>query len=65
MGANSFEDLLRHVGHKIECAIYANQLTGEVHNVAVECSTCNEVLLDYEAPDIDVPEPERLKRKNK
>lgn len=43
MSAFNYEELKRHVGHNIVCVSYGN---GE--NVAVECETCNEVLLDYD-----------------
>ena len=42
MGAWSYEDLRRHVGHEIVCVNYVGR------NVAVECITCSEVLLDYD-----------------
>lgn len=45
MAAHSFSDLRSHVGHKISCVRY-----GEA-NVAVECETCNEVLLDFDKED--------------
>ena len=85
MGAHSFEDLLRHVDHKIVCVAYGlptkpdqrtylkniiqqkktkflgvkleNQKevakgigTWMPANVAIECETCHEVLLDYDRP---------------
>jgi hypothetical protein len=46
MSAYSFEDLRRHVGHEIECVVYGKP-TDPV-NVAVECETCFEVLLDFD-----------------
>jgi hypothetical protein len=49
MGAASYDDLVRHVGHEIVVTDYAGL------NVAVECTTCNEVLLDYDS--IQVHEP--------
>lgn len=71
MGAHSFEDLLRHVGHNISCVIYGakdpdyKRTTGtphrflSVHNVAVECEDCCEVLIDFDrTPDIDDEELE-------
>lgn len=49
MGAHDYEDLKRHIGHKIVCVAYG---TGEneqsPENVAVECETCNEVLMDFD-----------------
>ena len=50
MGVNSFEDLRRHIGHKIECVCYGKK-GEEPQNVSVECVTCNEVLLDFENPN--------------
>lgn len=43
MSAFNYEDLKRHVGHNIVCVEYGNGV-----NVAVECETCNEVVLDYD-----------------
>jgi hypothetical protein len=45
MSASSYEDLRHHVGHKIKCVLY-----GDV-NAAIECVTCNEVLLDFDNED--------------
>jgi phosphopentomutase len=44
MSALDFEDLKRHVGHRIECVTYGNPAV----NVAVECVDCNEVLMDFD-----------------
>ena len=44
MSANSFKELKRHIGHKIVCVTYGKP----AQNVAVECETCNEVLLDFD-----------------
>jgi len=43
MGCNNYEDLLRHKGHKIVCVSY-----GDDNNVAIECESCNEVLMDFD-----------------
>lgn len=55
MGAHSFNDLRRHVGHKIVCVVYGKSFgpawvkgRGIPVNVAVECETCGEVLLDFD-----------------
>lgn len=40
-----FDDLILHVGHKIVCVTYGKK---RIINVAIECETCNEVLLDYD-----------------
>jgi len=50
MGAWSFEELRRHIGHEITCTAYSD-LLGHVYNVAVECENCNEVLLDFDNPE--------------
>lgn len=46
MSAHSFKDLRRHVGHEIECVVYG--IPADPLNVAVECETCFEVLLDFD-----------------
>ena len=46
MSVNSYAELKRHVGHKIVCVKY-----GKDANVALECETCNDVLLDYDKED--------------
>jgi len=46
MGACDFTDLERHLGHDMECVSYGSE--GVVWNVAVECTTCNEVILDFD-----------------
>lgn len=43
MSAFNYQELARHVGHKIVCVSY-----GDGVNVAVECEDCNEVLMDYD-----------------
>ena len=50
MGAHSFEDLKRHIGHDLECVSYSfiPEFEGDPANVAVECMTCGEVLLDFD-----------------
>ena len=50
MSAESYEELLTHVGHEVKCVTYG---TSElVYNVAIECYTCNEVLLDFDHPEL-------------
>ncbi|HDZ77110.1 MAG TPA: hypothetical protein ENH41_03405 [Candidatus Omnitrophica bacterium] len=44
VSVNSFEDLKAHAGHKITCITYGKP----AENAAVECETCNEVLLDFD-----------------
>jgi hypothetical protein len=51
MSAHSFEDLIRHADHEVKIAKYsAFDTDGEMYvaNVAVECETCYEVLLDFD-----------------
>lgn len=54
MSASNYKELSQHIGHKIVCVRYSNpphyfddkqRLT---ENVAIECETCNEVLLDFD-----------------
>ena len=52
MAVNSYQELLEHFGHEVEVCGY-NVLSGKPENVALECMTCNEVLLDYDQPDDD------------
>lgn len=53
MSVYSYSDLANHIGHKISCVGY-----GEV-NVAIECKTCDTVLIDFDkhdnTPEQDVP----------
>ena len=52
MGAHDYEDLKRHIGHEIECVAYsAGDNEQSPANVAVECRTCNEVLMDFDKYD--------------
>jgi hypothetical protein len=46
VGAYSFSDLSRHIGHNIMCVPYGEP--GGLVNIAVECENCNEVLLDFD-----------------
>lgn len=50
MGANNFDELSGHVGHKIECVKYAAgfEHEGDPANVAIECETCGVVLLSFD-----------------
>lgn len=46
MSVYNFETLRDHMGHNIEVALYGDQ------NIAIECVTCNEVLIDFDSdPD--------------
>jgi len=44
MGVYNFKSLSSHVGHKIEVVYYGFPPV----NVAIECHTCGEVLVDYD-----------------
>lgn len=58
MSVLGFEDLRRHVGHKIEVAEYrfGEAQEAEIENVAVECHDCHEVLIDFDANEaINLP----------
>jgi hypothetical protein len=51
MSAFDFQSLLDHAGHKIKVNTYIDKENdNEVVNVAVECMTCYEVLLDFDNP---------------
>jgi len=43
MGAYSYKQLKRHVGHNICCVDY-----GDGENIAIECEDCNEILMDFD-----------------
>jgi len=46
MSINSFNELLPHYGHTIVCVVYGDQ--EDPANIALECETCNDVLLDFD-----------------
>ena len=53
MSTANQKDLAQHIGHEIECVAYGDQAKdgeykGQYPNVAIECVTCSEVLLDYD-----------------
>ena len=50
MSVSNFEELYDHLEHDVEVVEYTSK-KGESVNVAIECNTCNEVLIDYDAPD--------------
>ena len=39
---SNFDKVLSHLGHELEVAVY-----GDNENVAIECLTCMEVVVDY------------------
>lgn len=46
---HGYEELLEHAGHAITCVTYGG---GEdPANVAIECETCDMVLLDFDRPE--------------
>ena len=49
MAVQNYKELLEHLDHDIEVADYTAQ-GGQIANVAIECMTCNEVLVDFDNP---------------
>lgn len=47
MSADCYKELVRHIGHEIACVSYGVKRD----NVAIECDTCGETLLDYDKPE--------------
>lgn len=47
MSAQTYPDLLVHLGHDTEIVSYGF----DDENLAIECVTCSEVLLDFDKPD--------------
>ena len=57
MSCSNFEELKKHIGHDITCVKYGKMTIGkngyiaiqekDIENVAIECNTCNEVILDF------------------
>ena len=45
MGAHNYEQLKEHIGHEIVCVCYGKNNHPE--NVAIECNTCQVVILDF------------------
>ena len=49
MSATNFDDLFEHLGHDVVVVAYSKDGSLEdAHNVAIECITCYEILLDYD-----------------
>ena len=44
MSVHTFEEMLSHAGHKIECVYYGTE--HQAVNTAIECITCGQVLID-------------------
>ena len=66
MGVHSYEELLKHIGHKIVVVCYGlptkpdqrtylrkaiRKTQDQPANVSVECETCHEVLLEFDRPE--------------
>ena len=52
---NGFKDLGRHVLHDVVVVAYGshdNPINDEAVNIALECETCGEVLLDFNNPNM-------------
>ena len=47
--ASNFEEMMKHTGHKIQVISFPRGV--QVLKVAMECVTCNKVLIEYENPD--------------
>jgi hypothetical protein len=58
MAVHDYDDLRIHVGHAIQCVTYG----ADAENVALECTDCNEVLLDYDCPAGSDATAERARR---
>jgi hypothetical protein len=64
MSAFDFKSLYAHYGHHVKINIYGDFSEGgdipdnRVENVAIECTCCNEVLLDFDNPDFECAPPE-------
>lgn len=52
MGCHSYDDLKRHIGHKVVVSCYGGR--DDPQNVAVECETCYEIIMDFDKKNDDV-----------
>lgn len=56
MSVHNYKELKQHIGHDIICVGYAlqdlqtGQRKSEWENIAIECETCNEVIMSFEKP---------------
>ena len=48
MNASSYQDLIQHFGHDVEVVFYGSKKKPD--NVAIECSSCGEVLMNFDRP---------------
>lgn len=57
MSASTYEELLTHIRHDLECVGYG-RLSEAPDNVAIECLDCGCILLDFDRPPglLEVPE---------
>ena len=53
MAAHSFKEHRSHICHAIACVCYGDD--ERAVNVAIECETCGEVLVDYDVPNPRLP----------
>lgn len=49
MGVSNFKELKTHIGHKFSCVSYGSNK--ETWNVALECETCNCIIMDFDAEE--------------
>lgn len=47
MAVQNYDELREHIGHKVVVVCYGEK-NAEPENVAIECETCDEVLIDYD-----------------
>jgi hypothetical protein len=48
MGVSNYNDLAEHKGHKFECISYGDDDPKYFRNIALQCITCQEVIIDFE-----------------
>lgn len=60
MGVWNYDSLKAHLGHKVVVVGYEaeHEYENDPENVAVECETCGEVILDYDKEPEQPPVPE-------
>ena len=46
---SNYEEMLKHVGHRIQVVSFPRGIS--VLKVAMECITCNRVLIEFDNPD--------------
>jgi hypothetical protein len=56
--SDGYRELRRHVGHDVACVCYAPGYVYDTDpaNVALECNTCGEILVDFDHPDTNEEE---------